>query len=325
MKNRKRSNKNQNSRALKQRTQPSANIKSPTLPNYWRVNSRRIGLLCVLYSIAVVLMFSGNRLFSVKRVFEIESRRQIKLDSGLIVKANAINHESEEKLKELKSKLDQPDTSKFSKDIAKVLSLNSTEKSQLDLLADRTGYSDFINHLNIVEAINNAQYAQLELISTQISSTSYDPANAQLMSDVTALQVRQSETIQKAQELTPSQEKRSDIQTTIALIFLFLLIVVGILANWFWEIGWAYLKNPRQRLIKGPHLVIVIRILLSVVAAALTFVPTFNKIEQSTGDSWVPYALAFQNGFFWQAALDAIMRQAAKSDANSQGSPIEKA
>ena len=98
-------------------------------------------------------------------------------------------------------------------------------------------------------------------------------------------------------------------KTQQRIFVLFLLVVSGILANWFWGIGWEYLANPEKGLILGPPLTIVVRIILSFFAAALTFVPTYNKINQSTSESWVPYLLAFQNGFFWQAALDAVARQ----------------
>jgi len=93
------------------------------------------------------------------------------------------------------------------------------------------------------------------------------------------------------------------------IIILFLLVVVGVLANWFWVIGWEYLANPSKGLDLGPALAVVVRIVLSFFAAALTFVPTYNKINQSTSESWVPYLLAFQNGFFWQAALEIVARQ----------------
>ncbi len=93
------------------------------------------------------------------------------------------------------------------------------------------------------------------------------------------------------------------------IAILFLLVVLGILANWFWVIGWEYLANPSKGLNTGPLLAVGVRIALSFLAAALTFVSTYNKINQSTSESWVPYLLAFQNGFFWQAAFDTIARQ----------------
>jgi hypothetical protein len=91
-------------------------------------------------------------------------------------------------------------------------------------------------------------------------------------------------------------------------VILFLLVVLGILANWFWSIGWEYLSDPSAGLSFGPTLTILVRIILAFIAAALTFVPIYNKIGQTSEESWVPYFLAFQNGFFWEAALDAVIR-----------------
>jgi len=48
---------------------------------------------------------------------------------------------------------------------------------------------------------------------------------------------------------------------------------------------------------------LAVRVALLLIAAGLTFIPTYNKIGQSTGDSWVPYFLAFQNGFFKPSVL----------------------
>ncbi len=100
-----------------------------------------------------------------------------------------------------------------------------------------------------------------------------------------------------------------ETKTKERIMTLFILVVLGILANWFWGIGWEYLANPDKGLAFGSALTIIVRIVLSFFAAALTFVPTYNKINQNTSESWVPYLLAFQNGFFWQAALDAIATQ----------------
>jgi hypothetical protein len=90
---------------------------------------------------------------------------------------------------------------------------------------------------------------------------------------------------------------------------LYLLMVAGVLAHWFWVLGWEFLREPHEPLLFGSPLSIAIRVLLAFIAAALTFVPTYNKISQGEGLSWVPYFLAFQNGFFWEAAMDAVVRQ----------------
>jgi hypothetical protein len=92
------------------------------------------------------------------------------------------------------------------------------------------------------------------------------------------------------------------------IVALFLLVVLGILSNWFWSIGWDYLADTSVGFSLGPASAIVIRVILAFIAAALTFVPTYNKIGQTSEESWVPYFLAFQSGFFWEAALDAVVR-----------------
>ena len=92
------------------------------------------------------------------------------------------------------------------------------------------------------------------------------------------------------------------------IAILFLLVVLGILANWFWSIGWEYLSDPSVGLSFGPAPTILVRVILAFIAAALTFVPIYNKIGQTSEESWVPYFLAFQSGFFWEAALDAVVQ-----------------
>lgn len=91
------------------------------------------------------------------------------------------------------------------------------------------------------------------------------------------------------------------------VLVLFILVIAGILAKWFWGIGWSYLRDPGAGLDFGSWTLFAVRLALSLIAAALTFMPIYNKINQPTGDSWVPYILAFQNGFFWESALDAVM------------------
>jgi hypothetical protein len=51
-----------------------------------------------------------------------------------------------------------------------------------------------------------------------------------------------------------------------------------------------------------------VQVVMRVIAAALTFVPSYCKFAQADGEAWVAYLLAFQNGFFWEAALDAVVR-----------------
>jgi hypothetical protein len=104
-------------------------------------------------------------------------------------------------------------------------------------------------------------------------------------------------------------KKLIDRESPQRILFLFLLVVVGILANWFWNLGWEYLSHPDAGLVLGSALEIAVRVFLAFIAAALTFVPTYNKIIEGTDLSWVPFFLAFQNGFFWEATLDVVIRQ----------------
>jgi hypothetical protein len=99
-----------------------------------------------------------------------------------------------------------------------------------------------------------------------------------------------------------------EAETRPKVVLLFLLVVLGVLAHWFWNLGWEFLRNPDEGITWGPPAVILVRVALSFIAAALTFVPIYNKIGQPTEQSWVAYFLAFQNGFFWEAAMEAIVK-----------------
>jgi hypothetical protein len=92
------------------------------------------------------------------------------------------------------------------------------------------------------------------------------------------------------------------------VILLFLMLVLGIIANWFWTLGWEFLRDPEGGFSFGTPLEILVRVVLGIIAAALTFVPVYREITKEIGGSWVAYLLAFQNGFFWEAALDAVVR-----------------
>lgn len=87
---------------------------------------------------------------------------------------------------------------------------------------------------------------------------------------------------------------------------LFIVVVLGILASWFWDVGWKYLAAPEQGLNVGPVLAVIVRVILSFIAAAITFVSVYTKIDQNTEESWIPYFVAFQNGFFWDALFQSV-------------------
>ena len=92
------------------------------------------------------------------------------------------------------------------------------------------------------------------------------------------------------------------------IVFLFAVVVSGILASWLWKIGWAYLKDPSEGLLIGSVLSIIVRFALSIIAAILIFKPTYEKINQSSSESWIPPFVAFQNGFLCQDLLDTIIK-----------------
>jgi hypothetical protein len=98
------------------------------------------------------------------------------------------------------------------------------------------------------------------------------------------------------------------IENKPKVLLLFGMLVLGILANWFWTVGWEYLTNPAAGLQLGTAVEIAVRVALGIIAAALTFVPAYREIAQAGGENWVAYLVAFQNGFFWEAALDAVVR-----------------
>ncbi len=54
-----------------------------------------------------------------------------------------------------------------------------------------------------------------------------------------------------------------DRSATIRVILLFVIVVLGILASWFWQIGWEYLSDTSKPLVLGPVLAIVVRVILS--------------------------------------------------------------
>ncbi len=96
-------------------------------------------------------------------------------------------------------------------------------------------------------------------------------------------------------------------ETRPKAVALFFVVLGGILAKWFWAIGWDYLKAPEAGLAFGSLQMLLVRVILALIAAVLTFIPAYNKIGQTTGESWLPYFLAFQSGFFWEAALGDVV------------------
>lgn len=90
---------------------------------------------------------------------------------------------------------------------------------------------------------------------------------------------------------------------------LFLLTASGILAQWFWVIGWKFVTQPERGLQFGSLKVVLVRIFLSLVATALMFIPIYNQALQQQGAGWMPYLLTFQAGFAWHSAFDTVIKQ----------------
>jgi len=92
------------------------------------------------------------------------------------------------------------------------------------------------------------------------------------------------------------------------VVGLFLLVVLGVVAAWFWDIGSAYLasEDPNKTFQWGTWADFGIRAGLAVVVALLTFPTIYEKVGKTTKDSWIAYFLAFQNGFFWQAVFEGV-------------------
>jgi len=87
------------------------------------------------------------------------------------------------------------------------------------------------------------------------------------------------------------------------LTLLFLCVVAGMMAHWFWRTGWRYIANPAMPLDIGSLQEILIRLLLCICAAATVFVPLYQKFQTSQNDAWTVYFIAFQFGFSWHAAF----------------------
>jgi hypothetical protein len=95
----------------------------------------------------------------------------------------------------------------------------------------------------------------------------------------------------------------------VAPLILFGLVALGVFANWFWGFGWEYVRNPDKPLSSHRWSVVAVRFVLSLIAALLTFIPTYSRLDQAAQDSLIGFLVAFQTGFFWQAALDAIVKE----------------
>lgn len=51
---------------------------------------------------------------------------------------------------------------------------------------------------------------------------------------------------------------------------------------------------------------VIARLIVSFIAAGLSFNTIYTKVNQNSTESWTPYVLAFQNGFFWDAIIKNV-------------------
>jgi hypothetical protein len=120
---------------------------------------------------------------------------------------------------------------------------------------------------------------------------------------ISAMVDREERGLQRVRRISPKKEKRN---AKVQVGILFFLVVLGILANWLWGVGWEFIATPDEPPDPGNAAVIIVRVFLAFIAAAVTFTNVYTKIDQSTSESWLPYFIAFQNGFFWDALFNTV-------------------
>ena len=89
------------------------------------------------------------------------------------------------------------------------------------------------------------------------------------------------------------------------VIFLFVAVLLGIIAKWLWEVLNEYLADTSKGLVLGSGTILA-RMAVSLIIAGVTFNSIYNRVGKGTGDTNLPFFVAFQNGFFWQAIFDAV-------------------
>jgi hypothetical protein len=102
---------------------------------------------------------------------------------------------------------------------------------------------------------------------------------------------------------TPRDDARRAARLRVVLLFL--LVVVGVLAAWFWDVGSTYLAStdPNKELEWGTFGAFIVRSGLALIVAGLTFPTIYEKVAKPTKDSWIAFFLAFQNGFSGRPSL----------------------
>src|SRR4051812_42173281 len=87
---------------------------------------------------------------------------------------------------------------------------------------------------------------------------------------------------------------------------LFGMVVLGILAKSFFDTFGGYLRTSHVAVDPPGFGEVAVRVVLALIIAGVTFTSIYSKVNQATSQTNLPYVLAFQSGFFWQALLDSV-------------------
>lgn len=118
------------------------------------------------------------------------------------------------------------------------------------------------------------------------------------------------DTEQEAQERRGRTKEHARRLAWLRVVLLFVVVLAGIFFSWIYPNVAAVARDEADWDLGGLD-VIIARVVISGVFAAVTFIPIYHKIneetkKQSATESWAPWLIAFQTGFFWQALFDGI-------------------
>ena len=89
------------------------------------------------------------------------------------------------------------------------------------------------------------------------------------------------------------------------VVILFVIVIIGIMASWAWEVLWTYVKDPSKPLAVSLTMVLV-RFIIALIAGAVTFRQMYLMIDQASTANGVQYMVAFENGFLYDATLKTV-------------------
>ncbi len=101
---------------------------------------------------------------------------------------------------------------------------------------------------------------------------------------------------------------KTDGHPLLRVFALLAVVIIGIIASWFWVVGSEFLANQAKdkEMAWGTWEEFYIRVLLAAIIAIVCFMAIHQKIGQGSTESFVPFFVAFQNGFFWQSLLEGV-------------------